>query len=179
MNQIITGFYQDEEGHWAARLACGHGQHVRHDPPLVSRPWVLTADGRISRLGRTLDCVRCDEEKAQMRMMESQVLVLFDEERVTAVYPDQSIEQVTWADLETVAIHTNDSGPWGSDVWWALTGASGECQYPMGATGEKEMLDRLQKLDGFDNEVVIQAMLCTENAEFICWRKPQVQLGAS
>jgi len=62
MKQKITGFYQDEEGHWVARLACGHGQHTRHDPPLISRPWVLTEDGRASRLGLELNCLKCDQE---------------------------------------------------------------------------------------------------------------------
>ena len=60
MQRSITGFRTDEEGHWVALLDCGHPQHVRHDPPLVERPWVLTAEGRSSRLGERLDCVRCD-----------------------------------------------------------------------------------------------------------------------
>lgn len=62
MNQRIVGFQQDEEGHWRAELACGHPQHVRHDPPLISRPWVLTEEGRAARLGLELNCKRCDEE---------------------------------------------------------------------------------------------------------------------
>ena len=33
MQQAIVGFHLDEENHWVAELACGHGQHVRHDPP--------------------------------------------------------------------------------------------------------------------------------------------------
>ncbi len=37
MNQKITGFHQDEDLHWVADLACGHTQHVRHDPPWQSR----------------------------------------------------------------------------------------------------------------------------------------------
>jgi hypothetical protein len=57
--RAITGFRVDDEGHWAAELACGHRQHVRHEPPLQSRPWVLTAEGRASRLGTTLRCMRC------------------------------------------------------------------------------------------------------------------------
>jgi tellurite methyltransferase len=56
----IRGFHQDEQGHWVADLACGHGQHVRHAPPFQSRPWVLTPEGRASFLGFELDCVRCD-----------------------------------------------------------------------------------------------------------------------
>lgn len=55
----ITGFRQDEEGHWVAELACGHTQHVRHDPPWQSRPWVVTPEGRASRLGVPLNCVEC------------------------------------------------------------------------------------------------------------------------
>lgn len=55
----IVGFRQDDEQHWVAVLSCGHGQHVRHDPPLVSRPWVLTLTGRRERLGAELACLRC------------------------------------------------------------------------------------------------------------------------
>lgn len=60
MERAIVGFRTDDEGHWVALLDCGHRQHVRHDPPLVERPWVLTEEGRASRLGVLLDCVRCD-----------------------------------------------------------------------------------------------------------------------
>ena len=31
MQQPITGYHTDEEGHWVAQLACGHNQHVRHN----------------------------------------------------------------------------------------------------------------------------------------------------
>jgi hypothetical protein len=61
MNQAIRGFHLDDENHWVANLGCGHQQHMRHDPPLVSRPWVLTPEGRESRLGNPVECKRCDE----------------------------------------------------------------------------------------------------------------------
>lgn len=61
MKQQITGFHTDGEGHWVAELDCGHGQHVRHDPPFMPRPWVTTAEGRGGRIGTTLNCVRCDD----------------------------------------------------------------------------------------------------------------------
>ncbi len=57
--QPITGFHTDDEGHWVAQLACGHNQHVRHDPPLVQRDWVLTSEGRRSMLGFELGCKKC------------------------------------------------------------------------------------------------------------------------
>ena len=61
MQQSIIGFHQDEYGDWVADLACGHGQHVRHQPPFVSRPWVLTEHGRAQHLRSTLNCKRCEE----------------------------------------------------------------------------------------------------------------------
>ena len=61
MKRRITGFYEDIEGHFVAMLECGHEQHVRHKPPLVERPWVLTPEGRSSRVGQRLDCPFCEE----------------------------------------------------------------------------------------------------------------------
>lgn len=61
MKQPITGYHQDDEHHWVAQLACGHNQHVRHDPPWVNRPWVVTPEGRKSMLGYKLECKKCDE----------------------------------------------------------------------------------------------------------------------
>lgn len=60
MKQPIVGFHQDEAGDWVADLACGHTQHVRHNPPFSNRPWVLTAEGRQRFLGFVLDCKLCD-----------------------------------------------------------------------------------------------------------------------
>jgi hypothetical protein len=57
----IVGFHQDELGDWVADLACGHGQHMRHNPPLISRSWVLTRAGRAEFIGRLLVCKRCLE----------------------------------------------------------------------------------------------------------------------
>lgn len=60
MKQPIVDFDRDDDGHWRAVLACGHRQHVRHDPPLTVRPWVLTEAGRREHLGIELDCKHCD-----------------------------------------------------------------------------------------------------------------------
>jgi hypothetical protein len=62
--RAIVRFRQDEEQQWVAELECGHTQHVRHDPPLVERPWVLTPAGRAARLGQQLGCAKCLGEHA-------------------------------------------------------------------------------------------------------------------
>jgi hypothetical protein len=60
MERKITGYHQDEEGHWVAELECGHQQHVRHNPPWSNRAWVMTAEGRAAKLGEVLNCKFCD-----------------------------------------------------------------------------------------------------------------------
>jgi hypothetical protein len=61
MEQGIVGFHQDAEDDWVAELECGHFQHVRHTPPWVNRPWVITAAGRQSMLSKLLNCKKCDD----------------------------------------------------------------------------------------------------------------------
>jgi hemerythrin-like domain-containing protein len=59
MEKIIYAFERDDEGHWRAKLVCGHYQHVRHEPPLISREWVLSPEGRSTRVGKGLECRKC------------------------------------------------------------------------------------------------------------------------
>jgi hypothetical protein len=67
MNQGIVAYHQDDEGHWVAELVCGHFQHVRHDPPMVSRPWVLTIEGRDEMLGYELECKKYDVVRLKIK----------------------------------------------------------------------------------------------------------------
>jgi uncharacterized protein DUF3565 len=62
--RLIVGFHRDGEGHWVAALECGHKQHVRHDPPWQERSWVLSEEGRTSRLGTPLPCRLCEAERS-------------------------------------------------------------------------------------------------------------------
>jgi hypothetical protein len=61
MKQAICGYHQDEEQHWVAELVCGHYQHVRHKPPFINRPWVVSVRGRKAMLGHQLECKKCDQ----------------------------------------------------------------------------------------------------------------------
>ncbi|QDP01171.1 DUF3565 domain-containing protein [Thalassotalea sp. PS06] len=60
MKQPIVGFLLDEEEHWLAKLACGHNQHVRHNPPWQNRSWVITDEGRKRKIGFRINCKKCD-----------------------------------------------------------------------------------------------------------------------
>jgi hypothetical protein len=54
VERAMVAFYLDAQSEWVAELACGHHQHVRHQPPFHLRPWVLGAEGRQQRLGTPL-----------------------------------------------------------------------------------------------------------------------------
>ena len=62
MQRIIVDFYRDENDDWVAELDCGHGRHVRHNPPLEVRPWVLREETRRAFLGEVLNCRKCDPD---------------------------------------------------------------------------------------------------------------------
>lgn len=78
MQQAIIGYHQDDEQHWVAQLACGHNQHVRHNPPWTLRPWVTQPSGRDEHLGHLLNCVKCDQNApADARPLAKEVTELF------------------------------------------------------------------------------------------------------
>lgn len=64
MKRRITGFHQDETMDWVADLDCGHKQHIRHNPPWMNRPWVVTSEGRKKFIGSPLNCKSCDEKES-------------------------------------------------------------------------------------------------------------------
>jgi hypothetical protein len=69
MERKIIGYHQDQEGDWVAELECGHGQHVRHDPPWINRVWATTPEGRAAKLGESLNCRLCESPNAEDRRL--------------------------------------------------------------------------------------------------------------
>lgn len=97
--------------------------------------------------------------------------VTIDDEEVVRTMKNGKQERIRWDEIVEVGIVTTDEGPWLDDFHWILLGTSGGCAVPSGAEGERELLARLQALPGFDNEAVIRASSCTENASFVVWRR--------
>lgn len=57
--RLVSGFHQDEQGYWVVSLACGHTQHLRHQPPWQNRAWVMDAQRRQALIGQPLRCGWC------------------------------------------------------------------------------------------------------------------------
>ena len=108
-NRRIHHFATDEDDDWVAVLKCGHRQHVRHKPPWQNRPWVLTAEGRQTKIGELLDCQYCDmpslPENAQVY-------------RTTPIYSEQTLPQGLTRDHQTKP-----------NVWGRIIVLSGQLSY--------------------------------------------------
>jgi hypothetical protein len=104
-------------------------------------------------------------------MREAKFIVRIENNEIINERPEGKIERVSLSGLKAVIIETNDTGPWGTDVLWILVGADETgCVFPNGATGGMEILEIMQKLPGFDNKAVIQAMASISNQRFLCWK---------
>ena len=111
------------------------------------------------------------KQKQTKLIPESLFEVGFDAERVWCRCPGKEEQSLRWSELVGVAVRTTDEGPLSADVFFILGTNDGTLIFPQGATGETEILRRLQEIPGFDNEALIEAMGCTDNQTFICWEK--------
>lgn len=113
-------------------------------------------------------------------MFERQVQLTWDDTGLTATFPAGNGQAIAWADINSIAIETNDSGPWGADVWWRIEGSQSLVAYPQGAMGEEQMLEELsRRFPALNHEAVALAMCCTDNARFVCWERADAAGTAS
>lgn len=96
-----------------------------------------------------------------------------DDEGVRLLRDGCVAQRVRWADLVEVGVMTTDEGPLGEDFWLILIGADAKgCAVPSELPGFAELRDRVFKLPAFDFERWIEACGSTENAKFVCWKRP-------
>lgn len=111
-------------------------------------------------------------ERAEALRVERKYIVQTDEDKISVKHPNGDVQTVEWDAVQSIAIHTNDGGPWAPDFWWVLDAGATHCTWPQGATGEEEAKDRVfSRFPDFDNEVLLFAYGSTENARFVCWKR--------
>ena len=99
--------------------------------------------------------------------------VSFDDTFVHLGHPDGSRSELAWAHLASVGIVTTSDGPAAPDLFWLLQPHDRRSSLiiHMGADGEHELLHAMQeRLPGFDNMTVIEAMSSTDQAGFVVWQ---------
>ena len=102
----------------------------------------------------------------------NQPAIRIDDRGVRRTLAGGNAEQVAWNDLLEVSVITTGDGPFAEDVFFVLAGTGGSgCIVPQDAPESGPLLDRLQRLPGFDNDALVRAMGSTEEARFVCWRR--------
>jgi len=105
-----------------------------------------------------------------MKHSEAQFIVeVTADDEIICRAPHQAEQRISMSDLASVCVETNDSGPWGADVWWLLNDNAGRTRvaFPQLASGEDVALERLQQLRGFK----MRGMNSCDNARFKCWSR--------
>ena len=136
----------------------------------VGRWWVrVSAQRYVNRSKR--DTPPQHAARAPTISPESLYVVTLSDVGVSCTHPDKTLEWVAWEDLQSVEIVTTDGGPRAVDVFWVLHGTAAGCIVPLGATGERQLVERLQDLPGFDHQALSKAMAESGNSRVVCWRR--------
>jgi tellurite methyltransferase len=103
MRRIITAFKIDEHGDWVAFLSCGHRQHVRHRPPFEERAWVINETGRSDKLGKPMDCIRCDRFEIPDDFKAYRKTAEFNERTIPpSLRSEHSTKPGVWAKIQVI-----------------------------------------------------------------------------
>lgn len=99
--------------------------------------------------------------------------VEFDDDGIIRHHPDGSTESIRWNEIDTITIITTNQGPREEDAYWVFenTDNTQGCMVSNGAKGFPDLLDRMQSLPGFRDEMVIEAMGTTSNKRFVAWQR--------
>src|SRR5262249_3174983 len=77
-------------------------------------------------------------------------------------------------ELDEIGVETTNQGPFVEDVFWILK--HGNIRIRIGDPHPvfKLLMDRFGKFEGFDWRPFTEAMSCTDNCYFICWKRGQL-----
>ena len=79
-------------------------------------------------------------------------------------------KELGWLDLAEIRIVTNGNGPLMEDVFFGFIASEVDFLIVPQSAIDQEALSRLQRLPGFDNSALIEAMSSVTDAQFVVWR---------
>ena len=109
--------------------------------------------------------------KPKPKNPEDNFIVTITDESIRVEHPERETEEILWNDIEEIKLINTDAGPFAPDVWLALFGNNSGCLIPQGAKGFEAVYDIISKYENFNFENFISSMSCTDNEEFLLWKK--------
>ena len=74
-------------------------------------------------------------------------------------------------DIEEIGVETTDKGPFMEDVFWVINRDKECLRIPEPAAAFPTLMKCFESWDGFDWKPFVEAMSCTENRYFRCWKR--------
>ena len=85
--------------------------------------------------------------------------------------PFKKAFMVRFDELDEIGVETTDQGPFIEDVFWILKGRDIRLRIGEPHPIFTKLMDRFGTLDRFDWQQVGDAMSCSENRYFVCWKR--------
>lgn len=108
---------------------------------------------------------------------EARVRATLTPEELRVVFSDGTVEAMPREQIQEIAVRTTATGPFLEDVFWDVSDGTESLYIPQGSPDFKLLLEEFQRWPGFSSEPFIEAMCCTEDRRFVCWRKSTAQEG--
>lgn len=102
---------------------------------------------------------------------EDNFTITITKEYIKVEHPARKTEKILWTDVSEIKLINTDAGPFAPDVWLALLGENSGCLIPQGTKGFETVYDTISKYENFNFESFIKSMACTDNEEFLLWKK--------
>ena len=109
--------------------------------------------------------------KPKPKNPEDNFIVTITDEFIRIEHPERKIEEILWNDIKEIKLINTNAGPFAPDVWLAMLGDNSGCLIPQGSKGFEPVYDIISKYENFNFENFISSMSCTENEEFLLWKK--------
>ncbi|CAN5626964.1 hypothetical protein BH10CYA1_BH10CYA1_43010 [soil metagenome] len=94
-----------------------------------------------------------------------------DDSGFTEVLPNGSTngKKHLWSDVLHVGVLTTDDGPWIDDVFFVIKTRTGDICIPSEDAQVMNLLQKFERLPGFQWEQVVEAMGSVNDQSFACW----------
>jgi len=94
-----------------------------------------------------------------------------DGQTIAVKHPFSRSFSIKLDELDEIGVETTDQGPFAEDVFWVLKRDRMRLRIGDPHPIFEKLMERFSSLEGFDWKPFNEAMTCTDNRYFVCWRR--------
>jgi len=94
-----------------------------------------------------------------------------DDQTLAVKHPFSRSFSIKLDELDEIGVETTGQGPFAEDVFWVLKRDRMRLRIGDPHPIFEKLMERFSSLEGFDWKPFNEAMTCTDNRYFVCWRR--------